>query len=108
MGNVQSAKKRGRAAGAGAAGGARSRSRSRSRSRTPNRGSPSPPAAARGRWAWDFKDGRAVPRYTAPAGGAGAAEPPRPLFRRLPSDNYDLWIFNPDRPRRTDSGRSLG
>lgn len=47
-------------------------------------------------WNWDFKNGRAFvkPRRQAP--------PPRPLFRRQPSDNYDLWIFNPDPPRRND------
>lgn len=49
-------------------------------------------------WNWNFKNGRAQikPR-------AAAAKPaPRPLFKKLPSDDYDWWIFNPE-PRKTPS-----
>ena len=49
-------------------------------------------------WGWEFKDGRAQikPRAAAPS-------KQRPLFKKQPSDNYDLWIFNPDKPKRSGS-----
>ena len=54
-------------------------------------------------WNWEFKDGRAQIKPRAAAGRK--AQPPRPLFRKLPSDNYDWWIFNPDPPKRSNSGK---
>jgi len=54
-------------------------------------------------WAWEFKDGRA---YIKPRGQATAKAPPRPLFRKQPSDNYEWWIFNPDPPKRSNSVKS--
>lgn len=50
-------------------------------------------------WGWEFKDGRAQIKQRTTSAKA------RPLFRRQPSDNYDLWIFNPD---RRSSSRRLG
>jgi hypothetical protein len=53
-------------------------------------------------WNWNFKNGRAAikPRVKAPAAK------PRPLFKKMPSDDYNWWIFNPDPPRRPSINRS--
>lgn len=57
------------------------------------------PAAAQ-QWDWEFKNGRA---FMKPRNGQKKEQPKRPLFKRQPSDNYNLWIFNPDPPKRRNS-----
>lgn len=46
-------------------------------------------------WTWEYKNGRAQPRYVQPKKSLKK----RPLFKKLPSNNYNWWIFNPDPPR---------
>lgn len=63
-----------------------------SRSQSASRRDVTKRAATQVQWGWEFQGGRAVPkvkRQTTP-------KPKRPLLRKLPSDNYDWWIFNPD------------
>jgi len=47
-------------------------------------------------WNWNFKDGRAQIK---PRAANKTKQPRRPLFKKQPSNDYNLWIFNPDPPR---------
>lgn len=49
--------------------------------------------AAAQQWDWNWTTGRPVP-----VAKRGGGHQKRPLFKKQPSDNYDLWIFNPDNP----------
>lgn len=66
-----------------------------------NQGTKRKPTKKQAAWTWEFKDGRA---YIKPR--AQAEPQPRPLFRKRPSNNYNLWIFNPDPPSRRNSVNS--
>lgn len=57
--------------------------------KTKKRGSSAPPQQ---QWDWNWSSGRPVP-VAKRAGGKAQ----RPLFKKQPSDNYNLWIFNPDK-----------
>ena len=52
-------------------------------------------------WAWNFKDGRAyvkpAPARRSGSRGGAASAARRPLFKKQPSNNYDWWIFNPNK-----------
>lgn len=57
---------------------------------------PSATDRSRGRqpqkWGWEYRNGRYQPK---PVGAAAA--PARLKWAKQRSDNYDWWIFNPDR-----------